>query len=95
MSSNRLIYDTCAYKKELDQSTGPLSYTLNPIKYENCSKCRMELGIVGVNVTEEPITDENLFAVDGNMPGTGAFIEPGIVDPGASWFPQYAFTLVQ
>ena len=47
MSSNRLIYDTCAYKKELDQSTGPLSYTLNPIKYENCSKCRMELGIVG------------------------------------------------
>lgn len=47
MSSNRLIYDTCAYKKELDQSTGPLSYTLNPIKYENCNQCRMELGIVG------------------------------------------------
>ena len=47
MSSNRLMYDTCAYKKELDQSTGPLSYTLNPMKYENCSKCRMELGIVG------------------------------------------------
>lgn len=47
MSYNRLIYDTCAYKKELDQSTGPLSYTLNPIKFENCNKCRMELGIVG------------------------------------------------
>lgn len=47
MSSNRLIYDTCAYKKELDQSTGPLSYTLNPIKFENCNKCRMELGVVG------------------------------------------------
>ena len=47
MSSNRLIYDTCAYKKELDQSTGPLSYLLNPMKYENCSQCRMELGIVG------------------------------------------------
>lgn len=47
MSSNRLIYDTCAYKKSLDQSVGPLSYLLNPIKYENCSKCRMELGIVG------------------------------------------------
>ena len=47
MSSNRLIYDTCAYKKNLDQSVGPLSYILNPIKYENCSKCRMELGIVG------------------------------------------------
>jgi hypothetical protein len=47
MSSNRLIYDTCAYKKELDQSTGSLSYNLNPIKFENCSKCRMELGVVG------------------------------------------------
>jgi hypothetical protein len=47
MSSNRLSYDTCAYKKDLDQSTSPLSYNLNPIKFENCSKCRMELGIVG------------------------------------------------
>ena len=47
MSSNRLIYDTCAYKKNLDQSVGPLSYVLNPIKYENCNKCRMELGVVG------------------------------------------------
>ena len=47
MSSNRLIYDTCAYKKTLDESFGPLSYLLNPIKYENCNKCRMELGIVG------------------------------------------------
>ncbi len=47
MSSNRLRYDTCAYKKELAQSTGPLSYLLNPMKYENCSKCRIELGQVG------------------------------------------------
>ena len=47
MSSNRLKYDTCAYKKSLDKSVGPLSYVLNPIKYENCNKCRMELGIVG------------------------------------------------
>ena len=34
MSFNRLMYDTCAYKKELDQSTGSLSYTLNPLKFE-------------------------------------------------------------
>ena len=47
MSSNRLIYDTCAYKHELSQSVGPLQYILNPMKYENCNKCRMELGIVG------------------------------------------------
>lgn len=47
MSSNRLTYDTCAYKTDLDQSTSPLSYNINPIKFENCNKCRMELGIVG------------------------------------------------
>ena len=53
MSSNRLRYDTCAYKKELDQSTGPLSYTLNPMKYENCNQCRMELGVVGGNAVSQ------------------------------------------
>jgi hypothetical protein len=47
MSSNRLMYDTCAYKHELSQSVGPLEYVLNPMKYENCNKCRMELGLVG------------------------------------------------
>ena len=45
MSSNRLIYDTCAYKKKLDESTSPLQYHLNPLKYENCNKCRVELGV--------------------------------------------------
>ena len=49
MSSNRLMYDTCAYKKRLDESVGPLNYTLYPGKYENCSKCRLELGTVGGN----------------------------------------------
>ena len=29
MSSNRLKYDTCAYKKNLDQSVG-FSYVMNP-----------------------------------------------------------------
>ena len=47
MSSNRLIYDTCAYAKRIDESVGPLSYVLNPMKYENCQKCRHELGLVG------------------------------------------------
>ncbi len=47
MSYNRLIYDQCSYKKELDQSVGPLSYLLNPMKYENCNKCRNEFGLLG------------------------------------------------
>ncbi len=47
MSSNRLIYDTCAYKHTLSQSVGPLAYVLDPSKYEHCHKCRIELGVVG------------------------------------------------
>ena len=47
MSSNRLIYDTCAYKHNLQQSVGPLEYVLNPMKFENSSKCRIDLGVIG------------------------------------------------
>ena len=49
MSSNRLIYDDCAYKKTLQQSTDPLQYALYTGKYENSAKCRIELGSVGGN----------------------------------------------
>ena len=49
MSSNRLSYDACAYKKTLQQSTGPLDYMLYTGKYENCAKCRIEFGVVGGN----------------------------------------------
>lgn len=49
MSSNRLIYDSCAYKKNLQQSTDPLQYALYTGKYENTAKCRIELGSVGGN----------------------------------------------
>ena len=47
MSFNRLMYDSCSYKKTVEESTGTLSYMLNPIKYENCSKCRVEFGVLG------------------------------------------------
>ena len=44
---NRTIYDSCAYQQTLSQSVAPISYVMDPIKYEHNSKCRMELGIVG------------------------------------------------
>jgi hypothetical protein len=47
MSSNRLSYDTCEYKQRLNESVGPLQYILNPMRFENCNKCRMDLGVVG------------------------------------------------
>jgi hypothetical protein len=39
MSSNRLIYDKCAYASEIKESTGPLEYNLYKGKYENCKQC--------------------------------------------------------
>lgn len=47
MSFNRLEYDNCAYKTRLYESVGPLDYMLNPMKFENCNKCRNEFGIIG------------------------------------------------
>ena len=68
MSSNRLIYDTCAYKKDIDQSVGPLSYLLNPIKYENCSKCRHELGLVSGPAVSQ--IKGNLVDLENDLRGT-------------------------
>jgi hypothetical protein len=47
MSHNRLSDDSCTYGKALRQSIDPLAYTLDPIRYEHCSTCRMRLGTVG------------------------------------------------
>jgi hypothetical protein len=49
MSSNRLSYDSCAYQKYLQQSTGPLDYMMYTGKYDNSAKCRIEFGTVGGN----------------------------------------------
>lgn len=39
MSFNRLGYDSCAYAKEVQESTSPLEYNLFKGKYENCKQC--------------------------------------------------------
>jgi hypothetical protein len=49
MSSNRLMYDSCAYQKTISESTGSFAYAMYTGKYENCAKCRIELGQVGGN----------------------------------------------
>lgn len=67
MSSNRLSYDDCAYKQSLKQSTSPLQYSLDPIKFEHKNKCRMELGIVGgTNVSHNKA---NLIDVENELRG--------------------------
>jgi hypothetical protein len=47
MSSNRLIYDTCESRQRINESAGPLDYMLSLDRYENKSKCRTQLGLVG------------------------------------------------
>lgn len=38
-SSNRTMYDNCAYQKNLYESTSPLDFILYQGKFENCNKC--------------------------------------------------------
>lgn len=47
MTLNSLRYDPSTYREDLAQSTSPLAYVLNPIKFENCHKCSPKLGLVG------------------------------------------------
>lgn len=68
MSSNRLMYDTCAYKTNIQQSVGPLEYQLNPLKYENCNKCRIELGVVGGSAVSH--IKGNLVDLETDLRGT-------------------------
>jgi hypothetical protein len=39
MSFTRLDYDTCAYAKDLQESTTPLEYLMFKGKFENCKQC--------------------------------------------------------
>jgi len=37
--SNRTIYDTCQYNRDLSQSVSPMAYRMYQGAYENCDKC--------------------------------------------------------
>jgi hypothetical protein len=68
MSFNKLKYDNCAYKHNLNESVGTLAYILDPSRYENCNKCRMELGILGgTNVSH---IKGNLVDLETDLRGT-------------------------
>ncbi len=69
MSFNRLSYDDCSYKTELNESVSYLSYMLDPVRYEHCNKCRPELGTVGgtaISHVSGNLVDleNNLFGID-------------------------------
>ena len=68
MSFNRLSYDTCAYKHSLAESVGTLGWVLDPARFENCNKCRIEFGVVGgTNVSH---AKGNLVDLETELRGT-------------------------
>ena len=64
---NRLTYDACAYAQALTQSVTPLSYMLDPVKFEHGDKCRVELGTVGGTAVSH--VNGNLVDLENNLLG--------------------------
>src|SRR3984957_18853094 len=65
MSFNRLIYDQCAYQKDLSQSSSTLNYLMDPNKFYNCNDCRIEFGLIGSNNVS--ITQENMVDLESDL----------------------------
>lgn len=65
MSWNRAKYDSCAYNKDLSQSTSSISYLLDPNKFYNCNDCRIEFGLLGGNNTS--ITRKNMVDLESDL----------------------------
>ena len=83
MSSNRLIYDQCAYKKRMQESTGSYSYSMYQGKYDNSSKCRIELGQVGGNGVS--LYSGNLVDLESDLRGQS---RPASLCPSKKFHPE-------
>jgi len=83
MSFNRLSYDDCAYKSELNESVSYLGYMLDPVRYEHCSTCRPELGIVGGTAVSH--IKGNLVDLENNLFGID---RPNTHCPAQKWLPR-------
>lgn len=80
MSFNRLSYDGCATSVRYQESVGPLAYLLNPMKYENCSKCRHEFGLVGGTAVSN--IRGNIVDLESDLWG---ITRPGTLCPALKW----------
>ena len=61
MSFNRLTYDTCAYAKNIQQSTDPLDNNLFKGKYENCKQCPVGLHTNNLDLTIRAEVESDLL----------------------------------
>jgi hypothetical protein len=82
MSLNRLIYDSCSYKSELNESVSYLSHVLERGRFEHCQKCRPELGIVGGTAVSHP--QGNLVDLESSLYGID---RPATHCPSYKWLP--------
>ena len=67
MAFTRQKYGSCATKKHIEESTGILSYLLDPNRYYNCNPCRIERGVVGGNNVS--LYGGNLVDLDSDLRG--------------------------
>lgn len=64
---NRIKYDECTKQFELHQSTAPLGYVLDPIRYEHERLCRAQFGLVGGTAVSH--TSDNLVSIENDLRG--------------------------
>ena len=83
MSWNRLHTDTCSYKADLAQNVSYMSYTLDPIKYENCSRCFHNVGLVGGSTVGVP--RGNMVDIENDLLGIN---RPNTRCPGYKFTPR-------
>ena len=67
LASSQLIYDEDASRIRTKQSTQPLNYLLNPLKFSNCHSCRIEFGIVGGR--DVSLNNTNLVDLESDLSG--------------------------
>lgn len=67
MAFTRQLYGSCATKKRTEESTGVLSYLMDPNKFYNCNPCRIELGTVGGNNVS--LYDGNIVDLESDLSG--------------------------
>ena len=67
MAFTRQMYGTCATKKRTEESTGILSYLMDPNKFYNCNPCRIEMGTTGGN--QVSLYDGNIVDLESDLRG--------------------------
>jgi hypothetical protein len=67
MSFNKLSYDNCQYKANLEANVSQLSYILDNNRFASCNKCFNNLGLVGGTAVSH--VAGNLVDLESNLIG--------------------------